>query len=56
MLQRTIRECGAVDQIERIIADNVARATAVLADAPFSRDGAGGARRARRRRSPARSS
>ena len=38
MLQRTIADCGAVDEIERLIADNLARATAVLADAPFSRD------------------
>ena len=27
MLQRTISECGAVDEVERLIADNVARAT-----------------------------
>jgi len=38
MLQRTIGECGAVDEIERMIADNVSRATTVLADAPLSRD------------------
>ena len=38
MLQRTISDCGAVDEIERLIADNVARATAVLADAPLSRE------------------
>lgn len=38
MLQRTIGDCGAVEEVERLIADNVARATAVLADAPFSRD------------------
>lgn len=38
MLQRTISECGAVDEVERIIADNLARATAVLADAPLSRE------------------
>ena len=38
MLQRTIAECGAVDEIERIIADNVARATDALADAPLARE------------------
>ncbi|RXZ68384.1 polyprenyl synthetase family protein [Agromyces albus] len=38
MLQSTIRQCGAVDEIERIIAEHVARATAVLAEAPLSRD------------------
>jgi geranylgeranyl diphosphate synthase, type I len=38
MLQRTITDCGAVDEVERLIADNLARATAVLADAPFSRE------------------
>lgn len=38
MLQRTINECGAVDEIERLIADNVTRANAVLEDAPLSRD------------------
>lgn len=38
MLQRTISDCGAVDEIERLIAEHVARATAVLADAPISRD------------------
>jgi len=38
MLQRTIADCGAVDEIERLIADNVARATSVLADAPLSHD------------------
>ena len=32
------RDCGAVDEVERLIADNLARATAALADAPFSRD------------------
>ena len=37
MLQRTITECGAVDEIERMIAENVARATTALADAPISR-------------------
>ena len=37
MLQRTIRECGAVDQVERIIAHNVERATEALMSAPVSR-------------------
>lgn len=41
MLQRTITDCGAVDEVERLIADNLARATAVLADAPFSREARG---------------
>ena len=35
------RECGAVDEVERLIADNVARATAALADAPLSREARG---------------
>ena len=38
MLQRTIADCGAVDEVERLIAENTARATAVLADAPLSGD------------------
>lgn len=38
MLQRTITDCGAVDEIERLIAHNVARASAVLVDAPLSRE------------------
>jgi geranylgeranyl diphosphate synthase type I len=38
MLQRTLRDCGAVDEIEQLIADNLARALAVLADAPLSRE------------------
>ena len=38
MLQSTIRQCGAVDEVERIIAEHVARATAVLAEAPLSRE------------------
>ena len=37
MLQRTIAECGAVDEVERMIADNVALATTSLADAPLNR-------------------
>jgi geranylgeranyl diphosphate synthase, type I len=37
MLQAAIRESGAVDQIERIIAHNVEVATAALADAPIAR-------------------
>lgn len=38
MLQRTITECGAVDEVERMIAENVAEATAALVDAPLSKD------------------
>jgi geranylgeranyl diphosphate synthase, type I len=38
MLQRTISDCGAVEEIERLIAEHVARAAAVLADAPISRE------------------
>ncbi|WP_395243332.1 polyprenyl synthetase family protein [Agromyces sp. MMS24-K17] len=41
-LQRTIRDCGAVDELEAIIADEVDRATRVLADAAID----GEARRA----------
>lgn len=41
MLQRTISECGAVDEVERLIADNVARASTALADAPLSREARG---------------
>jgi geranylgeranyl diphosphate synthase type I len=37
MLQASIRDSGAVDQIERIIARNVEVATAALADAPIAR-------------------
>lgn len=37
MLQRTITECGAVDEVERMIGENVARATTALDDAPLSR-------------------
>ena len=37
MLQTAIRESGAVDQIERIIAHNVETATAALNDAPIAR-------------------
>ncbi|MET1043453.1 MAG: polyprenyl synthetase family protein [Microbacteriaceae bacterium] len=36
MLQAAIRESGAVDRVERIIDQNVQKATAVLADAPLS--------------------
>jgi geranylgeranyl diphosphate synthase type I len=38
MLQHTIRECGAVDEIEAIIAANMDRAMAALDDAPISRE------------------
>jgi geranylgeranyl diphosphate synthase type I len=38
MLQRTISECGAVEEIEAKIADNHARATAVHEEAPLSPD------------------
>lgn len=37
MLQASIRDSGAVDQIERIIAHNVQVAVAALADAPLAR-------------------
>jgi geranylgeranyl diphosphate synthase type I len=36
VLQASIRESGAVDQVERIITHNVEKARAVLADAPIS--------------------
>lgn len=35
MLQQTIRQCGAVDELESLIADEVARAARVLEDAPI---------------------
>ncbi|MEX1077505.1 MAG: polyprenyl synthetase family protein [Homoserinimonas sp.] len=38
VLQASIRESGAVDQVERIIAHNVERARSVLGDAPISPD------------------
>jgi geranylgeranyl diphosphate synthase, type I len=38
MLQRTISDSGATDEVERLIAANVARAAAVLTDAPLSRE------------------
>jgi geranylgeranyl diphosphate synthase, type I len=38
MLQRTIAESGAVDEVERLIESNLATASAALADAPISRD------------------
>jgi geranylgeranyl diphosphate synthase, type I len=38
MLQRTISECGAVDEVERLIAGNLERATSVLVEAPLSRE------------------
>jgi geranylgeranyl diphosphate synthase type I len=41
VLQASIRESGAVDQVERIIAHNVEKARLVLADAPISADAAG---------------
>lgn len=37
MLQASIRDSGAVDQVERIIAHNVTVATAALAEAPIAR-------------------
>lgn len=36
MLQASIRECGAVEQVERIIEHNVSKATAALSQAPIS--------------------
>lgn len=41
ILQRTIRESGAVEQVEDMITRNVARATAALAAAPVRGDAAG---------------
>jgi len=38
VLQASIRESGAVDQVERIIAHNVEKARSVLADSPISAD------------------
>ena len=40
ILQRTIRESGAVDQVEDMISRNVARADQALHDAPIHRDAA----------------
>jgi geranylgeranyl diphosphate synthase type I len=37
MLQTAVRDSGAVEQVERIIAHNVETATAALADAPIAR-------------------
>ena len=37
MLQTAVRESGAVEQVERIIAHNVATATAALSEAPLAR-------------------
>ena len=37
MLQTAVRDSGAVEQVEKIIAHNVAVATAALADAPLTR-------------------
>ncbi|MEO6533154.1 MAG: polyprenyl synthetase family protein [Pseudolysinimonas sp.] len=37
MLQTAVRDSGAIEQVERIIAHNVATATAALADAPLAR-------------------
>jgi geranylgeranyl diphosphate synthase type I len=37
MLQTAVRDSGAVEQVERIIAHNLATATAALADAPLAR-------------------
>jgi geranylgeranyl diphosphate synthase, type I len=36
MLQRTLRQCGAVDEVEALIARNVIRATTALTDAPLT--------------------
>ncbi|MBM7504589.1 polyprenyl synthetase family protein [Agromyces aurantiacus] len=41
MLQRTIRECGAVDELERVIDEQTDRAMAALSSAPIDRDAAG---------------
>jgi len=38
MLQQTIRECGAVDEVEGMIAANMDRAMTALDDAPISRE------------------
>ncbi|MFF2495796.1 polyprenyl synthetase family protein [Agromyces sp. NPDC058064] len=38
MLQRTITECGAVDEVEDLIAGNAARAVAALDDAPLGNE------------------
>ena len=38
MLQQTIRECGAVDEVERIISANMDHAMRALDDAPISRE------------------
>ena len=48
MLQSTIRDCGAVDEVERLIADNVARAPSTAARRRAAR--AIARRRARRAR------
>ena len=37
MLQNAVRDSGAVEQVERIIAHNVGVATAALVDAPLTR-------------------
>jgi geranylgeranyl diphosphate synthase type I len=42
MLQDTIRDCGAVDELERIIDENTERAMAALESAPIDRDAASG--------------
>lgn len=42
MLQQTIRECGAVDELERVIAEQTERATSALETAPIDREAAAG--------------
>jgi len=37
MLQNAVRDSGAVEQVEKIIAHNVRVATAALSDAPLTR-------------------
>jgi geranylgeranyl diphosphate synthase type I len=36
MLQQAVRESGAIDKVERVIARNVAKAVASLTDAPLT--------------------
>ena len=42
MLQRTIRECGAVDELEQVIDEHTERAMSALDAAPIDRDAARG--------------
>ena len=53
MLQTAVRDSGAVEQVERIIAHNVATATAAIADAPLARSARDELARPRRRGHPA---